>query len=631
MKKLFTILSLMILTSFSIFSQESTFAVKDWHRLENKTVALDCDWDFYYGRFVPYGSKVRPDLKVKIPHHWNDYKIDELNNLKEGKGAGTFRLKITNLRPNTKYSFLTYKAALSAFEVYADENLIFKSGEINEDFRKTKMQQYMNLAEFSSDANGCVTLTFFVSNYEYRKGGLQRTIKIQESKSYKEKFFRKLIVYDLVGGTLITIIIYSFILFGLEKQKTHLYLALFVLSIFLRIFTESYPVIKYFFPHIPYHIMLRLEYIALFFAPGVFTLYVNSLNKNIFKNVNALLLASPAFVFLLLDIALPLITLNRLVPIMQIWCFISITINLIFIIINACKEKNMITYTTLFTIIIIGFGTFTNIMYTRGVDLFNGHEFLSESFALYGMCQTILLAWIQNKNREKVTELNNYLEEVNKAYYRFVPKEFLKFLSKKDITELNAGELHSAKMAILSADIRNFTTISEQLTETKVFEMLNSYLKKIAPIIRKNNGIIEKYLGDGIIAIFPESAESALVCSIEMQEQMIQLRKEFVEKELPKIKIGIGVHYGNVTIGTGGNRERISEVLISKDIDITVKAEASTKTYQRPIIVTKPVLIAALKEAKLQNRSLNFSGSRVKTNDNSELFYIYNDITGKAL
>ena len=207
-------------------------------------------------------------------------------------------------------------------------------------------------------------------------------------------------------------------------------------------------------------------------------------------------------------------------------------------------------------------------------------------------------------------------------------------MSKKDITEVELGEYKVAKMAVLSADIRNFTATSEKLTPIQVFDMLNSYLGRIAPLIRKYNGLIEKYLGDGIIALFPENAVSALNCAVEMQEQMIELRNDFLKKGMPLIKIGIGVHYGNIVIGTGGANERMTEISLSDDIDIAIKTEAATKIYDRKIIVTKDALDRAAAEVREQGKKFNFSGEKIEVGAEAEtpqLYALYTNKIGKTL
>ena len=261
-------------------------------------------------------------------------------------------------------------------------------------------------------------------------------------------------------------------------------------------------------------------------------------------------------------------------------------------------------------------------------------KLLGLSFVMYAFFQIIVLAYIQDRNYRKVKELNKELVETNMSYYRFVPKEFLELLSKKDITEVALGEYRVEKMAVLSADIRNFTSTSEKLTPIQVFDMLNSYLRRVAPLIRKYNGIIEKYLGDGIIAIFPESAQSALDCAVAMQEEMIELRKEFEKKNMPQIRIGIGVHYGSVVIGTGGDNERMTEISLSDDIEIAIKTEAATKLYKRPILVTKPTLSQAANELRAIGKKFDFSGKEIAAQEDTAippLYSIYNKKIGEVL
>ena len=372
-------------------------------------------------------------------------------------------------------------------------------------------------------------------------------------------------------------ILYCLLLSLQKKDITSFYLALLIFGIFSRLVTAVFPLLKATFVNIPFPVILRLEYMALFIIPSSQTLYFDSLNKKIFNHIPAKLLAAPSLIFLVLDFALPIQFANRLVPFMQAYTFTIIGIDVVLFFIRILKDKDFISIMAIVSLIIIALGTTNDILIIHHTYILGRVKLLGLSFVVYAFFQIIVLAYIQDRNYLKVVELNNQLVETNIAYYRFVPKEFLELLSKKDITEVSLGEYRVAKMGILSADIRNFTSTSERLTPIQVFDMLNSYLKRIAPLIRKYNGIIEKYLGDGIIAIFPESAESALNCAVAMQEEMISLRKEFEERNMPSIKIGIGIHYGNVVIGTGGDKERMTEISLSDDIDIAIKTEAATK------------------------------------------------------
>jgi hypothetical protein len=90
-------------------------------------------------------------------------------------------------------------------------------------------------------------------------------------------------------------------------------------------------------------------------------------------------------------------------------------------------------------------------------------------------------------------------EALASAYGRFVPREFLKLLRKDSIEHVNLGDQIEMNLTVLFADIRSFTSLSEGMTPVENFNFLNSYLSRISPVIRRNWGFIDKYIGDGII------------------------------------------------------------------------------------------------------------------------------------
>lgn len=623
MKKLLLISAIFIFTITSLVAETNS----KYKQYEAKEA------EFFYGKFVqPDDTTTEPDLIVSIPSDWNKYDLPEYKEfISHGDGSGTYRITFEDLEPETEYSFETYNLGYTAFRVLANGQNIFQCGEPYEDWEKTVPNQEMDFATFKTDKNGNATISILVSNNMYRKGGLRGDLKIMEASAAKENFLKQINLYMILSGILLTIVFYTLLLFILTKEKTNLYLSLFVFILFTRIVTNVFPIPKYLFPSISYSLMLKIEYIAVFFAPPVYTLYLYEMNKNIFKLFNPIFVCIPGFILLILDFALPIRLANRLVPYMQYYMFAIIFFCGVAVLIQILKNKDFVSIVSLFTFSIIGVGAALNILVIHHVSsVFSGNAMLAISFVLYAIGQIIVLAYIHNQNLLHVEELNKNLIETNKAYYRFVPREFLDLFNKTNITEVTLGEKKEAKMAILSADIRNFTSISETMTEKQVFDMLNSYLRVIAPIIRKHNGIIEKYLGDGIIAIFPSAAEEAILCALEMQEQMIELRKEFLRCDFPEIKIGVGIHYGNVIIGTGGDEERMTEISLSNDIDIAVKTEAATKTYKTPIIATNEVLKQASIEARKQNRKFNFYGKQI-FDGKVKLFSIYNEITGTVL
>jgi len=176
------------------------------------------------------------------------------------------------------------------------------------------------------------------------------------------------------------------------------------------------------------------------------------------------------------------------------------------------------------------------------------------------------------------------------SYARFVPEELLRFLGKDIITKVNLGDAVEKNMTVLFSDIRSFTTISESMTPSESFEFINSYLNKIAPCIRKYNGYIDKFIGDGIMALFPSSPKDAIHASVEMLEVLNLLNQERLNNGLQRLSIGIGIHTGKQMVGVIGEEERLEGTVISDVVNTSSRLEGLTKAYACSLIVSKDVL-----------------------------------------
>ena len=181
------------------------------------------------------------------------------------------------------------------------------------------------------------------------------------------------------------------------------------------------------------------------------------------------------------------------------------------------------------------------------------------------------------------------LDETNIAAQRFVPFEFLSLLGRKDIVGVVRGEAVERELSILFADIRNFTSRLENLPPKESFAFVNDYLHAIEPCIRKHGGYIHQYLGDGIVAMFPGSAHSALRAAIEMQRVVRALS---MSDALGVIEVGIGLHRGRVMLGTIGGLEQLDAGVVSDAMNLTARVESLTKRYGTRLLVTDAVVSA---------------------------------------
>ncbi|TAG39234.1 MAG: response regulator [Oscillatoriales cyanobacterium] len=182
------------------------------------------------------------------------------------------------------------------------------------------------------------------------------------------------------------------------------------------------------------------------------------------------------------------------------------------------------------------------------------------------------------------------LEKIAAASARFVPKEFLKFLQRESIVDARLGDSVQAEMTIMFADIRSFTSLSESMSPRENFEFLNSYLSRVGPVIRQYNGFIDKYIGDGIMALFPNCAEDAVQAGIEMQQQVKIYNKHRQNCGYKPISIGIGLHTGTLMLGTIGEAERMESTVISDAVNLASRVEGLTKLYGVGIVASVQTL-----------------------------------------
>jgi two-component system sensor histidine kinase ChiS len=186
----------------------------------------------------------------------------------------------------------------------------------------------------------------------------------------------------------------------------------------------------------------------------------------------------------------------------------------------------------------------------------------------------------------ELKELNGKLIEFNQAYERFVPSELLGLLNKKSIIDIQLGDQIEKEMTILFADIRGFTTLSEGMTPQENFNFINSYLSKMAPIIKQYHGIIDKYIGDAIMALFPNNADEALQASIEMLKTLVRYNQGRKRAGYQPVKIGIGLNTGALMLGTLGYQNRMDGTVISDAVNLASRLEGMTKMYSSNLLIS---------------------------------------------
>ena len=174
---------------------------------------------------------------------------------------------------------------------------------------------------------------------------------------------------------------------------------------------------------------------------------------------------------------------------------------------------------------------------------------------------------------------------------RFIKDAFSTYLAPsvvnqviKDRERLKLGGEQREITAFFS-DVQGFTSISEKLTATALVELLNIFLSEMTEIILDNEGTVDKYEGDAIIAFFgapnvmPDHAARAAIACVEMQRKLVELRARFAQEGRPILHMRIGMNTGNAVVGNMGSSKRFDYTMMGDTVNIAARLEGVNKVY----------------------------------------------------
>ncbi len=201
--------------------------------------------------------------------------------------------------------------------------------------------------------------------------------------------------------------------------------------------------------------------------------------------------------------------------------------------------------------------------------------------------------------------INEMRRKIDTMFSKFVPQEVIReLLSRRSDTEMKIGEKRS--VAILFSDIRSFTVISENNSAEKIVDFLNRYFQLMVRIIRAQGGIIDKFIGDAILAVFgaPVSYEDNAARAVRAAVAMAEALRDFDTSGLvlPEggFRAGIGIHEGDVIVGNIGSEDKFDYTVIGDNVNLASRLEGLTKHYRATILVSDAVRRAVGEELRVR-------------------------------
>ncbi len=218
--------------------------------------------------------------------------------------------------------------------------------------------------------------------------------------------------------------------------------------------------------------------------------------------------------------------------------------------------------------------------------------------------------------QELLARIRTHLKllKINDSYSRFIPYEFIRSLGRESIMDVHLGDQIEKEVTILFTDIRDYTTLAEKMSPSENFKFLNSFLSKIGPVIRKNNGFIMHYLGDGLMALFPDDASNAVLASVEIQQALAQFNMAGPEKIPGTVQVGTGMHTGKLILGILGDDQRMDANVVSDAVNTASRMEGLTKYYGASSIISEDTLSNIRNEKEINHRFLGLVRVKGKSN-----------------
>jgi adenylate cyclase len=184
-----------------------------------------------------------------------------------------------------------------------------------------------------------------------------------------------------------------------------------------------------------------------------------------------------------------------------------------------------------------------------------------------------------------------------KTFQKFVPKQFVDHIKGQDASTIELGKAAADEVAILFCDIRGFTGLSERMQPHELMKFLNSYFLRMNDAIHQNNGFIDKFIGDAIMALFDHpggnnsnKALDSIRAAIDLHAALAMYNQQRESVDYPPVEIGVGVHFGPVIIGTVGCDDRMDTTVIGDSVNISYRLESLAPKYDADIIVSSQLL-----------------------------------------
>jgi class 3 adenylate cyclase len=183
------------------------------------------------------------------------------------------------------------------------------------------------------------------------------------------------------------------------------------------------------------------------------------------------------------------------------------------------------------------------------------------------------------------------LERLQLHFARFAPDDVVERLTEP------SGDLVASRrvVTVLFADLRGFTAMCDRLDPELVLQILNGYFREMSQAVTAHHGRVTEFIGDGLLALFgalepnPWQAQDAVLGALNMREALARYNVTLRERSLPELRVGIGIHRGELLAGVMGNEELSKFGVVGDTINVAARVERLTRTLDADLLITEDV------------------------------------------
>ncbi len=591
--------------------------------LKNMTIPLDGEWRFAWEQLQsPQGvSDPKPDF-MTLPRVWNGFR--HKNKTLPAHGYATYQLDIilgseqraTALALYIPYMHSSYSLYLGGEQIAADGTVANTSTGFNPGSHTLLVPIKQN--------RDTLTFTLHIANFAYAMGGVWQSPRIGSQAAIQSHYDRQLAFELFIFGGLFIMSLYHIALYFLRRRiKSNLYFSLLCFFFAIKNLFSGVAFFYTIWPAASYEIGLKLIHISIFAGAALFWFFLRELFAKEFPLWFGKLLLMVSTVGIVATIIFPSRVYSQLM--LPFWVLVGAAMLLIFrgiyLAVVRHREGGLI--------ILAGILCFLfTVVHDLAIDFkfIHGVYLSGAGFFLLIFSQAFLLAVKFTNSFKKVEHLTNDIMNTNRSYSRFVPREFLSYLRKESITDVELGDHIQGEMTVFFSDIRSYTSLSETMSPRTNFAFINEYMGRVVQFIEKDGGLVNQYLGDGILALFIDKPGDAVKAAIKIQHDISEMKELGGFTLQSPLKSGIGIHSGPLILGMMGTAQRMSTGVISDTVNTASRIEGLTKFFGAQIIISESSLFQIEDTTQFTYRSLG----KVQVKGKQDVLRIYEILDGLA-